>query len=450
MTKNNNKNKTIINNKNIIQICGNIKKQHKQSSSSSSSSSRYPSTTNVSVIPNSSTPIYNSFPNSTSLEDESRKIRFLQAMRDPVSTKSPYSIFDNGSNTFQREGNTAGYEEPASAQINPDEYFDEPQRPQPQFSQPRFAQPQFRTESQSTFTIPRTASRQVRIQASPSEFLETPNRNFSPIPLATTTRFSDTFRQPEGEDGFDEEETDRHVNIGELGGFEQPDVTTKTIGGYHESPFVGLTQEDIERDIEMKKEEKENEKMGLEDINRDDYQAKEERSQLLETKNREKREKEAFQAFEEEKRNRKLKREQQAARAILAAELARQKVIRMKFVDVTQKLKALISTGEKKVEKDSKLKGQIKELLKDKSFTEYVGDRNIRSLSDAKKILEFLNTGSEKVLQKIQEIEETNKDSRIPPGGGGKATIHTIEEIKSPKKGRSHSKALSGGGFTTK
>jgi hypothetical protein len=38
-------------------------------------------------------------------------------MRDPNSTKSPYSIFDNGSNTFQREGNTPGYEEPTTQQI---------------------------------------------------------------------------------------------------------------------------------------------------------------------------------------------------------------------------------------------------------------------------------------------------------------------------------------------
>jgi len=276
-----NKNKTIINNKNIIKICGTTRKHQKQNSKSKSTPSTNINIDNPRIIRD--TPIYNSFPNSTSLEDESRKIRFLQAMRDPTSTKSPYSIFDNGSNTFQREGNTPGYEEPATQQINPDEYFDEPQQPQ-------FTQPQFRSASISSQSfIPRTVNRTVRIQATPSAFLETPNRNdVSPITLGGTTRFNLE------DDGFDD------VNIGELGGFEQPDITSKTYGGYYETPFVGLSQEELDRQekeaIRLEKinrgrrareeeqkieEDRENETMGNED-KRERQRLKEEREQKLE------------------------------------------------------------------------------------------------------------------------------------------------------------------------
>ena len=68
--------------------------------------------------------LVNSFPNSTGLED--RRARFIDAMRDPFSTKSPYSIFDNGSNTFAREGNTVGAEQPVQPVINQASYFEQP------------------------------------------------------------------------------------------------------------------------------------------------------------------------------------------------------------------------------------------------------------------------------------------------------------------------------------
>jgi hypothetical protein len=41
----------------------------------------------------------------------------------PNSTKSPYSIFDNGSNTFAREGNTVGAEQPMQPSISQSDYF---------------------------------------------------------------------------------------------------------------------------------------------------------------------------------------------------------------------------------------------------------------------------------------------------------------------------------------
>ena len=120
-----NKNKTIINNKNIIQICSNLKprrrKQPKQSNYNNPAQHL-----NTRDNPTLYTPL-NTFPNSSSLDDQSRRVRFMEAMRDPTSTKSPYSIFDNGSNTFEREGNTQGSERAIiRPQISQGDYFSAP------------------------------------------------------------------------------------------------------------------------------------------------------------------------------------------------------------------------------------------------------------------------------------------------------------------------------------
>ena len=120
-----NKNKTIINNKNIIQICSNLKprrrKQPKQSNYNNPAQHL-----NTRDNPTLYTPL-NTFPNSSSLDDQSRRVRFMEAMRDPTSTKSPYSIFDNGSNTFEREGNTQGSERSiVRPQISQGDYFSAP------------------------------------------------------------------------------------------------------------------------------------------------------------------------------------------------------------------------------------------------------------------------------------------------------------------------------------
>ena len=81
--------------------------------------------------------LVNSMASSSRLEDQAR-VRFMDAMRDPFSTKSPYSIYDNGSNTFARQGETVGAEVPISPQLRPDDYFEEPIRQSArQFSSPR-------------------------------------------------------------------------------------------------------------------------------------------------------------------------------------------------------------------------------------------------------------------------------------------------------------------------
>ena len=82
--------------------------------------------------------LVNSFPSSSRLDDQAGRVRFMDAMRDPFSTKSPYSIYDNGSNTFARQGETVGAEVPVSSQLRPDDYFEEPIRQSArQFSSPR-------------------------------------------------------------------------------------------------------------------------------------------------------------------------------------------------------------------------------------------------------------------------------------------------------------------------
>ena len=82
--------------------------------------------------------LVNSFPSSSRLDDQAGRVRFMDAMRDPFSTKSPYSIYDNGSNTFARQGETVGAEVPISPQLRPDDYFEEPIRQSArQFSSPR-------------------------------------------------------------------------------------------------------------------------------------------------------------------------------------------------------------------------------------------------------------------------------------------------------------------------
>jgi hypothetical protein len=92
-------------------------------------------------------------------------------------------------------------------------------------------QPQFRETIQSRQFFPRSQSKQVRITASPSNFLDTPQKTLIE------------------EDDFEfDDETKRDVDIGELGGrFEQPNTASETMADFY-SPFIGLSEEDLERD----------------------------------------------------------------------------------------------------------------------------------------------------------------------------------------------------------
>ena len=139
---------------------------------------------------------------------------------------------------------------------------------------------------------------------------------------------------------------------------------------------------------------------------------------------------EALREDEERQRVEKLKIAQKEARERLGKELERKKEVQKKFKNVIDKLNALISTGENKVQKGSALKTQIKQLLGDPTFTEFTGNRNIGAMADAQKILKFLNEGSTTVLSEIKRIEDDKIElekhlTRQTPAGRG--NIHTLE-----------------------
>ena len=101
-----------------------------------------------------------------------------------------------------------------------------------------------------------------------------------------------------------------------------------------------------------------------------------------------------------------------------------------KFKTISAKLQELIDTGERKVKKNSDLKNEIIEFLKDPEFKEYTGPKNIRNLSDAKSILEKLKTNSTQVIEEIKQIEADSKETPIkrdPPKG--RANLQTLKSL---------------------
>ena len=119
-------NKNTNTNNNIIQILceqKRIKRRKKKAINSQGAPKSYMKYNEMDTKPFN---LVNSFPNSSQLEADSRRVRFMQAMTDPLSTKSPYSIFDNGSNTFPIQGNTDGAEAPVYPQLSQDDYFEQP------------------------------------------------------------------------------------------------------------------------------------------------------------------------------------------------------------------------------------------------------------------------------------------------------------------------------------
>ena len=142
-------NKNTNTNNNIIQILceqKRIKRRKKKTNNSQGAPSSYMKYNEMDTKPFN---LVNSFPGSSRLEDQSgrvrfmgggirnpysipqlagqsERVRFMDAMTDPLSTKSPYSIFDNGSNTFPIQGNTDGAEAPVYPQLSQDDYFEQP------------------------------------------------------------------------------------------------------------------------------------------------------------------------------------------------------------------------------------------------------------------------------------------------------------------------------------
>jgi hypothetical protein len=426
--------KNVINNKNIIQICYEKvkrKKRRQQSQSQSQAQSEYNESSNVGKGINIQPRVINNFPNSSRLEPpDDRRVRFMEAMRNPFSTKSPYSIYDNGSNTFQREGNTTGVEQEIQPQLSQDDYFQEPRSFMKPPVRPESRQPQrFQVGSPISPISPIGAydedagrswyrpnlyaplqEEDASVDAEEEGSVYEARKDISRFDANTPApqAFSSPYRAPETQElrldpvEVDDEETQR--------AFQQLDEEIQSQPKF-QSPFRGV-------------------------------QSQEEEDQLLDERLRQ-------EMGAERERQRQEKAKQQQAYKELSDELDRKKDVRNKFKKISIKLQELIDTGERKVKKNSDLKNEIIEFLKDPEFKEYSGPKNIRNLSDAKSILETLKTNSSQVIEEIKQIEADSKETPIkrdPPKS--RANLQTLKSLGKVVKERG--KAGGGGGAYSK
>ena len=388
--------KNVINNKNIIQICYEKvkrKKRKQPSQSQSQAQSEYNESTNVGKGINIQPRVINNFPNSSRLEPpDDRRVRFMEAMRNPFSTKSPYSIYDSGSNTFQREGNTSGVEQEIQPQLSQDDYFQEPRS----FMKPP-VRPESRPPERFQVTSPISPISQMgeydedagrswfrpnlyapleedeSVDAEEEGSVYEARKDISRFDANTPApqAFSSPYRAPETQElklepvEVDDEETER--------AFEQLDQEIQSQPKF-QSPYRGVQSQE-EQDILDERLEQE------------------------------------MKAYQDKQKQERA--QQQQAYQDLADELDRKKDIRKKFKSVSTKLQELIATGERKVKKNSDLKNEVIEFLKDPEFKEYTGPKNIRNLSDAKSILETLKKGSTQVIEEIKQIEADSKETPI-------------------------------------
>jgi len=418
-----NKNKTIINNKNIIQICTPKTKRQRQTKrqSGDNSGSNNPDTNLYRKnIPSYYSPAY-TFPNSSALDDEARRVRFINAMRDPTSTKSPYSLFDSGSNTFPREGNTTGTEQQVQPQINQNDYFSNPRslvRPAVRFNTSQFS-------DSAISPIGRDFYDGYRFEEDNREQQEQQQTRFGGgldlLPMSSL--FGSPFRGSAAIDSHVEQEAPQEVDDRPIertdARFQLPETTRFNSSNKPPIPFT----------TPFRQPEPITAQISDEAIISD-----EEAQQLADVKDREEAqaldaELKTIRKEEERQRTEKLNRELKESRERLAKELTRKLEIQKKFKDVTDKLHEFIKTGEKKVQKKSELKEKIKKLLGDETFTEFTGNRNIGALADAQKILDFLNQGSASVVEEIKRIEADKielEKHRTRNAPAGKANIQTL------------------------
>jgi hypothetical protein len=409
--------KNVINNKNIIQICYEKVKRKKRRQQSRN---QYNETSSKSI--NIQPKFVNSFANSSRLEPDDRKVRFIQSMRDPFSTKSPYSIYDNGSNTFQREGNTSGVEEEVLPQLRQDDYFQEPRS----FGGvPQSTRPQYRPPERFQVGSPISPITQM------GEYDDDAGRSWHSPNLYGV--FEDDSIGGEEQDGSVYE---ARKDISRF------DANTPAQVPTFSSPYRGPETQQLQLDP-VKVDDADIEKayeLLEEDIRRYDEQLESAMKAYKGKQPAVEQEEEEVPVIDEATQ----RQQQKQAYIQMGEELNRKKAIRKKFKSVSDKLQDLIATGEKKVKKNSDLKNEIIELLKDKTFTEYTGPTNIRNLTDAESILKFLNKGSTQVIEEIKQIEADKKETpkgRNPPrtkgniqtfakaGGGGGSGISQYSKL---------------------
>ena len=377
--------KNVINNKNVIQICCDRPKRRRKQE-------RRPKSNNDSDIRKYLTKDYtpqfvNSFPNSTQLQQDDRKVRFIQAMRDPFSTKSPYSIFDNGSNTFQREGNTIGAEQPTLPPISQRDYFENPRS---------------------------LASRPTQRFQVGDSFQD--SSKFSPIADYSNLINEEEFGDLESVADSDADNTWYAPNLQKLRGALDEEEEYDDIPPDERYVDQSFTRFSSNQPYLQPPPAFQTPYRGPQQLTDDPIIIDSPQSEALPDEEA-KIEAEMLQAQAEIDENTRRKQEQQQAYQALAIELARKKEIRAKFKSVSSKLSELVLTGKKKVEKDSDLKKEVVALLKDPDFKEYSGERNIRNLTDAQKLLDFIKKGSDKLLAEIKQIEDDKKESPVKRQG---------------------------------
>lgn len=446
-----NKNKnTVINNKNIIQICCDkpMEKQQ-QDNGKKQKPINYLKDNAMESQPFN---LVNSFPNSTGLED--RRARFVDAMRDPTSTKSPYSIFDNGSNTFAREGNTVGAEQPVQPVISQADYFQQPRtliRPPrlPQripVSEPPFSAGSPINRYYDELDDDDDATQASSIYQNAWERQEQPEDEFNNQDDDIYAYNAEELEGPQNVGGIassteigpesvvnsyeDEGQEDTYSNLDLTTGPTRFSETQQQTAPFMRSPYRMPEETEVETEVipfrmpEETKAQQTQEEEALTEQQADNALREAER-----------------RVEEDNKRREGMSRQRQQ----LAEELQRQKEIDGKYKSVKKNLEEFIKTTTDaltikgktsqpaQVKKTSELKKQILGLLKDPEFIEYEGKKNIGNLRNANKLLQLITDGSKTVEQRIKDIEGDKKEDIkrvIPKTRGNIQTFKPAGEVR--------------------
>lgn len=432
---------TVINNKNIVQVyCVKPTRKKQKTEKDSSGSSELKKYLKDNAMDTQPFNLVNSFPNSTGLED--RRARFIDAMRDPNSTKSPYSIVDNGSNTFERQGNTAGAEQPVQPSISQNDYF---QTRQASFSMPKsiLREPQRMVIDDYSASSSQKPWMRTRFQGDiddatsqltddfegepqPEEYSFGSNR-----PRLDSSNYSidshNDWYSPSitGDDGDDNYSyNSKSFGIGpaledetELEGNLSHSLVDLTVGPTRFEEAQQQSAPFMESPYRMPEEPPENQEAQAE-------------QEALDEERAEKAMQEAVRRVDEDRQRKEGMTKQRQA---LADELERQKEIDKKYKSVKQNLEAFIQTTKDasdtkaKKEKPAQLKKadnlriQISLLLNDPTFIEYEGRKNIGNLRNANKLLQLITDGSKAVEERIKSIEADKKEDikRVIPATRG-------------------------------
>ena len=492
------KNKSTVinnNNKNIIQILYD-KPKKKQKQENNNQDNKKQKTNNFmkdNAMESQPFNLVNSFPNSSGLGMD-RRARFLEAMRDPISTKSPYSIFDNGSNTFAREGNTVGAEQAVMPTISQSDYFQQPRTlirppqrvPVGSFVNVSAGSPINRFDDGLSDEMSYEDFDDERSQASSNyvngwerqqrqESLYNDYEEEEPIYTAQSFGIGPAWNSEVGN-----VRRDQQINGPELETrfSNKPPMAPPVVNiPYQRAGQMQMSEDPIE--VEALPNEKRRDGPPLEtrfsnkppmppvNMPIEKYPIQGEFKMMEDPVEEEEDEDDIFIASEQEERRkardefektenevlteeqeeyRRKKEEQQATYNQLAKDYHRQKAIQFRYQNIVKDLKALLKVEEDlrkqganpkpaKVRKADLLREKITNLISDPEFIEFTNAPTLKNMTNAKSILAFVEEGSKAVAEQIKRIEQDKKESpikRVAPVG--KAKIKTLSSISGGEK----------------